>query len=253
MAAAVASLLVYGLLMVSLLKGFRDQDRSELDSRLLSYWAAWQYGGNDAILERATTEMRSHGGRPFLLTLDDSNGQMIAALVPGGWEHFDLDASQSDGLTPGSYVVLRDENVPYSLMVTGTVLDDGSRLIVGLSTENRQFLLRMYRRNYPLVLGVLIIAGVGVGLFSSRRLLAPIVRLNEEIDRIIVTGELSRRLDSPGSGDQLDGLIGRYNRLLDRVESLIDGMKETLDAVAHDLRTPLTRLRGHAELALRGG
>ncbi|RKX98350.1 MAG: two-component sensor histidine kinase, partial [Spirochaetes bacterium] len=102
-------------------------------------------------------------------------------------------------------------------------------------------------------LGAIILAGVLVGIISSRRLLSPIVRLNQEIDHIIITGDLGRRLDSSGTGDQLDGLINRYNRLLDRVESLIGGMKDTLDAVAHDLRTPLTRLRGHAELALGKG
>ncbi|MDF1566895.1 MAG: ATP-binding protein [Spirochaetaceae bacterium] len=253
LAAAVASMVVSGLLLASLLKGFGDQDRMELDSRLLSYWAAWQYGGDEAVLERASADMREHGGRPFLLILDRPDGSMLGALIPGGWEDFELNDPDLGLLTPGTYATLRTEGIPYALKVTGARLDDGSLLLVGLSTENRQFLLRMYQRNYPWALAAIIAAGVVVGLFASRRLLSPINRLNEEIDRIIVTGELGRRIPARGTEDQLDGLIGRYNRLLDRVQTLIGGMSDTLDAVAHDLRTPLTRLRGHAELALSKG
>ena len=253
LAAAMASVVVYGLLLSSLALGFREEDRAELHSRLLSYWAEWQYGGNEAILERASADMKEHGGRPFLLLLDNAEGEMVGGLVPGGWERFDLNEPALGMIYPGTYITLRDEDMTYSLVLTGTVMDDGSRLILGLSTENREFLLRMYQSNYPLALGAIILAGIIVGVIASRRLLAPIISLNHEIDRIIVTGELSRRLDSPGNGDQLDGLIGRYNRLLDRVEFLISGMRETLDAVAHDLRTPLTRMRGYAELALRKG
>lgn len=253
LAAAVSSIVVYGILLSSLFIGFGDQDRAELDSRLLSYWAAWQYGGNDAVLEQASLEMKEHGGRPFLLMLDAADGEMLGALIPGGWEQFNLMDPELAALAPGSYETLRNEDLHYALLVTGAVLDDGSRLLIGVSTENRQFLVRMYQRNYPWALMAIIVAGALVGIISSRRLLSPIEQLNDEIDVIIVTGELSRRLDSPGNGDQLDALISRYNRLLDRVESLIGGMKDTLDAVAHDLRTPLTRLRGHAELALRNG
>jgi len=253
LAAALASLAVYGMLLASLLVGFREQDRAELDSRLLSYWAAWQYGGNEAVLQRAAEDVKGHGGRPFLLILDGPNGEMLGALVPGGWDAFDLENPALQMLYPGTYQTLKEDGISYSLLLTGAELDDGSRLMVGVSTENREFLLRMFQRTYPLALGVIVVAGVLVGLFASRRLLSPIVSLNAEIDRIIVTGELGRRLESPGTGDQMDVLIGRYNRLLDQVESLIDGMRETLDAVAHDLRTPLTRLRGHAELALAKG
>jgi signal transduction histidine kinase len=253
LAAAISSIVVYGILLGSLFMGFGDQDRAELDSRLLSYWAAWQYGGNDSVLERASTDMKEHGGRPFLLMLDAPDGEMLGALIPGGWEQFNLMDPDLSSLIPGAYETLRNDNVPYALLITGAVLDDGSRLFIGVSTENRQFLVRMYQRNYPWALAAIIIAGAVVGIISSRRLLSPIVRLNEEIDFIIVTGDLNRRLDSLGTGDQLDGLISRYNRLLDRVETLIGGMRDTLDAVAHDLRTPLTRLRGHAELALSKG
>ncbi len=253
LAAAVSSIVVYALLLASLFIGFGDQDRGELDSRLLSYWAAWQYGGNDAVLNRASLDMKEYGGRPYLLILDSEDGEMLGALIPGGWEQFNLNDPDLINLTPGSYTTLRVETLPYALLLTGAILDDGTRLLVGLSTENHQFLVRMYQRNYPWALGAIILAGALVGIISSRRLLSPIVRLNNEIDHIIITGDMGRRLDSPGTGDQLDGLINRYNRLLDRVESLIGGMKDTLDAVAHDLRTPLTRLRGHAELALRNG
>ncbi len=253
LAAAVSSIVVYALLLASLFMGFGDQDRGELDSRLLSYWAAWQYGGNDAVLNRASLDMKEYGGRPYLLMLDSEDGEMLGALIPGGWEQFNLKDPDLINLTPGSYASLRAESLPYALLLTGVALDDGTRLLVGLSTENHQFLVRMYQRNYPWALGAIILAGVLVGIISSRRLLSPIVRLNQEIDHIIITGDLGRRLDSSGTGDQLDGLINRYNRLLDRVESLIGGMKDTLDAVAHDLRTPLTRLRGYAELALSKG
>jgi signal transduction histidine kinase len=253
LAAAVSSILVYGLLLASLFIGFGDQDRAELDSRLLSYWAAWQYGGNDAVLKRASLDMKEYGGRPYLLMLDSRDGELLGALIPGGWEQFNLKDPDLSDLTPGSYETLRVDSLPYALLITGAVLDDGTRLLVGISTENHQFLVRMYQRNYPWALGAIVLAGVLVGIISSRRLLSPIVGLNREIDHIIVTGDLGRRLDSPGTGDQLDGLITRYNRLLDRVESLIGGMKDTLEAVAHDLRTPLTRLRGYAELALRKG
>ena len=251
--AAAASALVFVGLLVVLLRGFEGQDRMELDSRLLSYWAAWQYGGNDAVMERAGADIQEHGSRPFLLSLDDPDGQMVGGIVPGGWEGFNLQDPDLDSLTPGRYATLKADTVSYALRITGITLGDGSRILVGLSTENRQFLIRMYRRNYPWALGAIMAAGMIVGLISSRRLLAPIVDLNSEIDRIIITGELSHRLEGRGTGDQLDGLTDRYNRLLDRVEGLIGGMKDTLDAVAHDLRTPLTRLRGQAELALRSG
>ncbi|KGM43244.1 hypothetical protein S1OALGB6SA_1106 [Olavius algarvensis spirochete endosymbiont] len=251
--AALSSVLVYGILLGALFIGFGERDRAELDSRLLSYWAAWQYGGTEAVLNQASADVEEHGGRPFLLTLNGPEGELLGALIPGAWINFDLMDSELSQLSPGQYATLRSEGIHYALLATGTTFDDGSRLLVGVSTENRQFLVRMYQRYYPWAIAAIILAGFVVGIISSKRLLMPIAGLNEEIDRIIVTGELSRRLNSPGTGDSFDILISRYNRLLDRVELLISGMRDTLDAVAHELRTPLTRLRGHAEMALRKG
>ena len=251
--AAFASLVVFGFLFGSLAMSFRDQNRIELNSRLLSYWAEWQHGGHDAILERANRDMQEQGEQPFLLLLNDAYGEMIGGVIPGGWEIFSLNDTSLDWVNPGTYHTLHGEGKNFSLLLTGIYLGDGSRMVVGMSTENRVLLLRMYKNRYPIALAGIILAGIAVGIVSSRRLLKPMRRLNKEIDRIIVTGELHRRLDSSGTGDQLDELILRYNRLLDRVESLIGGMNEALDTVAHDLRTPLTSIRGCAELALSKG
>ncbi|OQX30031.1 MAG: hypothetical protein B0D92_00580 [Spirochaeta sp. LUC14_002_19_P3] len=253
LAAVFASLVVFGVLLGSLAMSFRAQDEAELDTRLLSYWAEWQYGGTEGILARADRDIKEYGGQPFLLLLKNPDGKVTGGIVPGGWEEFNLDNASLNMLHPGTYTILRNTKMDFSLLLTGIVLEDNSKIVVGISTENREFLLRFYKSNYPIALAGIILAGIAVGIIASRRLLKPIRRLNKEIDRIIVTGELSRRLGSSGSGDQLDELTGRYNRLLDRVESLIGSMKETLDAVAHDLRTPLTRIRGKAEIALSRG
>jgi len=250
LAAAVSSTIVYVLLFSIVFIGFTRQDKNEMDARLLSYWAAWQYGGDAAVLKQASNDMRTHGSRPFLFVLKDKNNKLLGALIPGGWEKFNLENPVLEKVTPGSYITLKTEKIPYSLIITGTGFENGSRLLIGVSTENRQFLIKMYQRNYLLAMAVIIAAGVILGLIISKNLLSPITRLNKEIDRIIITGELSRRIESSGTGDQMDELIYKYNRLLERVEELISGMRDTLDAVAHDLRTPLTRIRGHAELAL---
>src|SRR5262249_3798277 len=78
----------------------------------------------------------------------------------------------------------------------------------------------------------------------------PIRRLALVVDRIITTGRTDERVPVTASNDAIDELTGLFNTMLDRIQGLVAGMREALDNVSHDLRTPLTRLRGTAELAL---
>ena len=227
--------------------------REELDGRLLSLRAAWEYGGMESVIARTTAEMQEYMGAPFLFLARNYVGETVSAVIPGGWESFGVLDQQVTAETPGTYSTLESKILPYGIMISGLHLEDDSVLLVGVSMANNRLFIGVLLRSYPLVLLVIVITGLGVGAFSAQRLLHPIVHLNREIDLIIVTGELGRRLDVRGSGDQIDELMNRYNRLLDRVESLIKGMTDTLDAISHDLRTPLTRLRGHAELAINKG
>src|SRR5438552_649363 len=96
---------------------------------------------------------------------------------------------------------------------------------------------------------VVVVLGIGGGIFVARRVLRRIDAMTGTTQRIMA-GDLSGRLPVGRSGDELDRLAGNLNAMLERIEALMNGLKEVSDNIAHDLKTPLTRLRNRAEEAL---
>jgi signal transduction histidine kinase len=126
----------------------------------------------------------------------------------------------------------------------------GLTLIVGRDIEDqRQFADTMWQVALWSV-GLLSVLGIGAGLVISRSVLARIEAVSEAA-RKIMAGDLSRRIPLAGSGDELDRLADSLNAMLARIEELMVALREVSDNIAHDLKTPLTRLRNRAEAALR--
>ncbi len=126
----------------------------------------------------------------------------------------------------------------------------GLTLVVGRDIEDqRQFALTMGRVALWSV-GLLSALGVGAGILISRAMLGRIDAVTEA-SRKIMSGDLSRRVPVSGSGDELDRLSEGLNAMLGRIEELMLALREVSDNIAHDLKTPLTRLRNRAEAALR--
>ena len=96
---------------------------------------------------------------------------------------------------------------------------------------------------------IVVIALTG-GWLATQSALFPIRRLTLAVQRIIRTGRTDARVPLGGTGDAIDELTSLFNTMLDKIEGLVTAMKGALDNVSHDLRTPLTRLRGTAEMAL---
>ena len=105
-----------------------------------------------------------------------------------------------------------------------------------------------------LITGTLIalVLGIGGGLLTSRNFLRRVDAITDA-SRSIMQGDLSGRMPVKGTGDELDRLAQSLNQMLDQIERLMRGMQEVSSNVAHDLRTPLTRIKARAELALRSG
>jgi signal transduction histidine kinase len=129
-------------------------------------------------------------------------------------------------------------------------LKGGFRLIVGRDIEDRRVFERVVRSAFFLGLGFMALVGLGGGWLVSRSLLSRIDAVTGT-SRTIMEGDLSGRVPVVGSGDEFDRLSTNLNSMLDRIEQLMVGMREVSDNIAHDLKTPLNRLRNHAEAALR--
>jgi signal transduction histidine kinase len=129
------------------------------------------------------------------------------------------------------------------------VLRDGLHLLVGRDTRELKATQRLITR--ALLWGVAITLALALlgGVVMSRGMLRSIELINQT-SRNIMTGDLSQRIPIRGSGDELDQLAGNLNNMIDEIERLMDGIRHVSDNIAHDLRTPLTRLRNHLEQLL---
>jgi signal transduction histidine kinase len=129
------------------------------------------------------------------------------------------------------------------------VLQDGLHLLVGRDTRELKATQRLITR--ALLWGIAITLALALlgGVLMSRGMLRSIELINQT-SRSIMTGDLSQRIPIRGSGDELDQLAGNLNTMIDEIERLMDGIRHVSDNIAHDLRTPLTRLRNRLEQLL---
>jgi len=131
-------------------------------------------------------------------------------------------------------------------------LPNGFRLLVGHDLGDRARIGAVLART--LALSLVLFAGIAAlgAAFVARRVLRRIEGINLAAARLMA-GDMTERLPVSGSGDELDRLTAGLNAMLQRIGELMSGLREVSDNIAHDLRTPLTRLRNHAEEALRTG
>jgi signal transduction histidine kinase len=181
-----------------------------------------------------------------LYLLTTPNGQAIAgnvgSLAPG--------VMGTTGWSETAYRRLDDQdNTDHRALVRVDQLSSGFRLLIGRDLEERRRLFSIVAKAAQWSILVVVVLGIGGGIFVARRVLRRIDAMTGTTQRIMA-GDLSGRLPVGRSGDELDRLAGNLNAMLERIEALMTGLKEVSDNIAHDLKTPLTRLRNRAEEAL---
>ncbi len=229
----------------------RRKDREQTHQKLSEYAAQYQAGGITALKNEVGLEGRSARENPLFVRLVGPQNTMVFLNAPEQWKDFDL--TQLDGNSPNRdeqrlYLQARDREK--GLEIESTVLADGTILQVGQSTEEQEALLETFREVFAGFMIPAIILGIGGGSFLAYRALRPVRNLIQTI-RSVSTGRMDARVPTSQTRDELDELVILFNSMLEKIETLIKGMHGALDAVAHDLRTPLARLRGTAEMALR--
>lgn len=236
-------LLTYRLLEASLV----ERDQQLVVSTLREYSQRYAEGGLSSLAEAVDIEQRS--GRQERLFVRVVRGQSETFFLSAPDAFNDFDVGRLRGLS-GLEQILSQSGTA-RLEVASARLTDGTLLQVGKSTENREALLARFRYVLTLVSLVIVAVGLAGGAIVTRSTLQPIRRLISAVRGIIRTGRINERVPVGSERDAVDELSALFNEMLDRITTLIRGMEHALDNVAHDLRTPMTRLRGVAERALQ--
>jgi signal transduction histidine kinase len=236
--------LTYGLLS-SLLEA-RDHDI--IQSTLREYATRYQAGGLPALARAIEIEQRSGTREPLFVRLVGPFQDVLLYSLPEAWGAFDLSELPGGPSDIWAQVRARDRNAV--LEVATVRVGGGSVLQVGKTSEARNQLLANFRRVLIMGAGVALMIGVVGGVFLTRSTLKPLRDLRDTVRRILQTGQTDDRVPVYGSEDTVDELSHLFNAMLARITTLIHGMRNALDHVAHDLRTPMTRLRVTAESAL---
>jgi signal transduction histidine kinase len=247
--------LVFVLLYWTLERQLEAQDYDALQLRLRQYAGIYAESGLDGLRERVTEDGEAPHVRSLFIRLIGREGSVVWGKIPPDW--IDSDTQRvvvPDGWGGWSEQRVYTMRVPrddqQDLAVVSQALPDGLLLQVGRSTDSRTVLLAPLKRTFLEIGGIVVVVGLGVGFLSAWRATRPLHQVVETARRIITTGALDARVPAPGGRDDVAELVNHFNTVLDRNASLVRTMREALDNAAHDLRTPLTSLRGTAELAL---
>jgi len=219
--------------MSSSLDAAIDSDIAELEDSLRA-------GGTEALTVQVAERLRQAPLGPMYYLLEEPTGEVIAGNIPpfhGGEGRFDLK-------------VPRPNSPSVAVHAHGITLVDHEYLMVGVDAvprrEMRRFILRLFEWSSAITL-VLAVAG---GALMSGSLLRRIETISQTA-RGIMAGDFSRRIPARGTGDEFDHLVESLNAMLERNEAAMESVRRVSHDIAHDLRTPLTRLRQRLDLAQR--
>ncbi|MFW5688292.1 MAG: sensor histidine kinase [Spirochaetota bacterium] len=252
-----AALLLFGFSFINLYRTLRDEDRQEIQARALGYVVRYRTSVNErtginVLVNELSNDVLSPAGRPFLARIATAtNDQVFLAIPLRDWQEIDL-APLTTGRDPHAegFLTIPAEQFGYELEILGVRLSENYVLQIGGDTRNRVKVLQVFQTSFLLTFAVMLAISVAGGLVFVSRSLRPIGTLNATVRSIIRTGDLDRRIPSRNANDDLDDMVESFNVMLDRIQALVSGLRDALDSVAHDLRTPLTRLRSTAERAL---
>ncbi len=183
----------------------------------------------------------------FFLVTDPSNTESPLWVGPGSNEAF-LRAIQQAKLVPGA---------PKSIAVEGwsqtfrVVVKDqkGKTVYLGLSDRGAKHVLHILARRFLMIWGGMFLLGFVISYWSARQTLLRVERITETVARIN-TEDFGERLPEPGNSDEISRLAKTFNRMLDRLQASVNQLRTVTGGIAHDLKSPVTLIRGTLESAL---
>ena len=248
----VSSVALFGLVYAMLALALGRKDEEAVSRQRDEYAAIYRETGPRGLEQWVRQREASRELQSFFVLINSPKGQRVLLLASKEWVEFDVVEFGPFILESNRGTLRVPEGEQRDLVFAPPLrLPDGNVIIVGRKSDSRETLLEPVRRIFGLALAPIVLVGFLVGWFLSWRTMRPIREIVDTVNAIVETRDLDARVTTRETKDELDQLAVLFNRMLEQNQRLFEAMHHSLDNVAHDLRTPLTRLRGVAELALR--
>jgi heavy metal sensor kinase len=244
--------LFFYLFITSVLRNQIDRDLTKqagVFSTLLSQ------GGINAVKSVAIVETKASGEKKIFFRLLYPTGEAFSSSNMSYWEDIGIGKEAIRALLRGEDRVFDTIDIPernQNVRILYTVIGPSILLQLGQSMEITSRFVEAFRKIFTAVLVVLILFSGAIGWFMARRAVSGLANVTRTA-RQISEGTLDQRVPVKPRGDEIDQLATTFNQMLDRIQQLVTGIKEMSDNIAHDLKSPITRIRGIAEVTLTTG
>ena len=240
--------LFFYILMTSTVHKRMDQD---LENEVKEFSTLLQEKGIEEFKTSIIYEAESEGVENVFYRLISREGNLIASSDISSWS-FLSDGLALNKINNGSVNFFETIPVPrttHHARVLYIAIDDDKIIQTGQSMEEDEKFLETFRDIFGTTFIMMVVIAGLAGWFMAKRALTGVDEITKSaVD--ISCGDFSSRVSETGHGDEIDRLAIAFNRMLDHIRTLIKGMKEVNDNIAHDLRSPIARIRGIAETAM---
>jgi heavy metal sensor kinase len=251
LSSCVAFLLFYGLI-TSFIREQTDQDLLAQVNRFSTLLASEEI---EAVKSAAMIEAQAAGVKKVFFRLLSLNGQVFSSSNMAYWKNIDINETTIKELLRGRNHVFETITIPQrkeKVRILYAMLGPTIVLQVGQAMESYSRFLDAFKGIFISTMTFLIVVAAGVGWFMARQAVSGVEAVTRTAQKIS-GGTLEERVPVKARGDEIDQLAITFNQMLDRIQALLTEIKEMSDSMAHDLRSPITRIRGIAEVTLSTG
>jgi heavy metal sensor kinase len=252
MLSACVAFFFFYLLITSVIRQQTDQ---ALAGAVRTFASILSDQGPEAVKRQAFIQAQAAGEKKIFFRLLYITGQLFSSSNMSYWQDIGINRGAIDRLLKSRVPIFDTINLPdrkHKIRVLYAVIGPGMILQLGQSMENHTRIIEVFRKVFITTMVILFAVAVVVGWFMARRALVGVATVTRTARRIS-DGSLEKRVPVKKRADEIDQLALTFNQMLDRIENLVNGIKEMSDNIAHDLKSPITRIRGTAEVCLTSG
>jgi heavy metal sensor kinase len=244
--------LFFYFLITSVMRDRTDQDLLG-EARTLS--SILKVQGMQAVKRQIIFEAQAAGEKKIFFRLLSFSGQEFSSSNMSYWRNIGVGKAAVEQLIGENRPVFNSVSLPDrkpNIRVLYTIIGRNIILQLGQSMENYTRFIEVFRKIFVTTMASLFIFAAIIGWFMARRALAGVEAVTRTA-RQISEGSLKQRVPVKKYQDEIDQLAITFNRMLDRIQTLVTGIREMSDNIAHDLKSPITRIRGISEVTLTTG